>query len=125
MSTVADARADLVSRLTAAGIVVAETSGAAAPPQAIIVPGEPFVEPYTLTRTSRTVRFSVVQLLTSASDKAMTAAVDELAQTLSLVTASGGVGFAWSAPVVSAPRAYDVGGASYLALTAEVSTMIV
>jgi hypothetical protein len=124
VATVAGARADLAARLTAAGIVVAETGGAAAPPQAIIVPGEPFVEPFSLTRTSRTVRFSIVQLITSASDRAMSAAIDELAQKLSLVTAPGGTGFAWSAPVVSAPRAYEVGGASHLALTAEVSTMI-
>lgn len=125
LATVAGARADLMARLAAAGLQPTETTGGAVPPQCFLVPGEPFVEPYALGAAARTVKYTIVQLVTTASDQAMAAQTDQLADALSkCIVRDAGSGYVWSVPTVSSPRSYDVGGATYAALTADVSTII-
>jgi len=120
MSTVAGARAELYALLVASGLDMTQTTGGAVPPQCFIVANDPWVEPATLLHGSRNVRFTVVCLIGSASDEAIVETADALANALSL---AGDVS-TWSLPVVSAPSAYEVGGLTYLAIKANIESMI-
>ena len=124
MATVADARADLEALLTAAGLPVVAPSGGMVPPCVFLVPADPWVEPSALKLHGRTVRFDIVAIVGSASDPAIVAAADAMAEAVSTAVAGRASVYVWTLPSVSAPGAYDVGGNTYMSVRGTAETHI-
>jgi hypothetical protein len=123
MTTVAEARADLYAGLVTAGLLMTETSGGAVPPQCFLVPGDPYTAPSTLGLKSREVSFTIIGLIGTASDAAISADADALAEAISTAVYTAGA-LPWSLADVSALTPYDVGGATYLSVQATVRAVI-
>ena len=118
---VADARADLETKLSTHGLDIVPPGGGAVPRQCFIVAADPFLQPSLLSRGAMTVTFAVVCLLGSASDGATVAAIDGQA---SLLAGAIYLSAPWTLGTVQPPAPYDVGAISYVALSATTSRLL-
>jgi hypothetical protein len=121
---VTDARSDLTALLETAGLPVVAPSGGMTPPCVFIVPSDPWVEPSMLKLHGRSVRFDIVAIVGSASDPALVAACDLMAEAISTAIAGRASTYVWTLPSVSAPSAYEAGGNTYMSVRGTAETSI-
>lgn len=121
MSALSDARGELVTALTAAGVDVTDPAAQLAVPGALIRPGDPWLEPSTVGGGMYTYRASII-LVAGAADQL--AALEAL-ETLTGLALPALRGLAqWTGPGGSRAKSMELSGGTYLVTELVVDRLI-